>query len=163
MRRLITVSGFVVNSLNDLCAACVADALHLSGLILNVIRISAALANASAGHSCCDSLVRNVDLNNLVDVHAHLLKRLSLCNSSGEAVENEAVLCVVLAILSLRIPITTSSGTRSPLSIYALAARPAGVPFLHRLAEHIASGDSRDIQLFADYLSLGTLTCARSA
>ena len=104
-----------------------------------------------------------MNLNNLVDVHAHLLKRLSLCNSSGEAVENEAVLCVVLCDSVLED--TDYNFVRNEVaSVHIrLSSKTSGCAVLDRLAEHIASGDSRDIQLFADYLSLGTLTCARSA
>ena len=51
----------------------------------------AALANASARHSGYDPIVAYVDREDCVDYDAHLLKRLSLGDRTGEAVKNKSV------------------------------------------------------------------------
>ena len=64
---------------------------------------------------------------------------------------------------SLTRPMMMSSGTRPPASMTFLASRPSGVPALTWRAQHVAGGDLRDAELFADELRLRALAGARSA
>ena len=61
-----------------------------------MIGISALFADTSAAQALCNRFIRNVNLDNLVDGNAHSVKSLRLRYSAGEAIQNEAVLAVIL-------------------------------------------------------------------
>ena len=60
-----------------------------------MIGSTALSADASAGHSLDYLFVRNFNVDDKVDVHAHLIKRFRLRNGAGETVKDEAVLAVI--------------------------------------------------------------------
>ena len=77
------------------------------------------------------------------------LERLGLADAAREAVEQEAVRAASPSTHSRITPMMTSSGTRSPLSMYSLAFWPSSVPLAHRLAQDVAGGDVGQVEVLA--------------
>ena len=61
-----------------------------------MIRSAAIFADTASGHTLDNAFVRYVDVDDVLDINAHSVQSFSLRNRSGEAVENEAILCVRL-------------------------------------------------------------------
>ena len=86
--------GSVILSLNKLAAAGVAHALCFGLFIKNVIGIAALGADTSAGKSGRNFFIRHLDIKHLIDLHAHILKRLRLRNGARKSVKDKSVYTV---------------------------------------------------------------------
>ena len=99
-----------------------------------------------------------------VDLLQRLVERLGLRVGAREAVEQEAVArCPARDRRSRITPMITSSGTRSPLSMYSLASLPRSVPSLTACAQDVAGRDVGEREVLLQALGLGALARARGS
>ena len=83
-----------------------------------------------------------------------------LRDGAREAVEQEALAASSSASRLRTMSMVTSSGTRSPASMYALACRPERGPLADVGPEDVAGGDLRHRQVLRDELGLRPLARA---
>src|SRR5699024_9621573 len=74
---------------DQLAAAAVAHALFGAGFVDDMIACTALGADAAAGHPLEDRLVGHDQINDLVDLHPHLLQGFALGDGARHAVEDE--------------------------------------------------------------------------
>ena len=153
----------VVLADNQLFAASVADTLLLRGLEICVERCAAVEANSSTAHALLDLLIGYIYFNYLVDGNAHSVERFSLRNSSGKAVENEAVLCVGLFYSILEYSDNDVVGNKVACVHSSFSFQTVFGTGFNGCSEHIARRDSGYAELFADNFCLSALAGAGSA
>ncbi|MNT08490.1 hypothetical protein D3C72_1432340 [compost metagenome] len=119
--------------------------------------------HAAAAHALDDGVERHVDLQHVVDGHAGFLHRLGLRNGAREAIEQIALFAVAVLKTVLHQADNDVIG-HQPARVHHLlgfdAQRRTG---LHRGAQHVARGDLRNAELFADELGLRAFAGARCA
>ena len=58
-------------------------------------RSATIFANTASGHTVDDFFIRNVDVDDMLNLNTHIIQSLSLRNSSWKTVKNETLLAVI--------------------------------------------------------------------
>jgi len=147
----------------QLFAADIADAFLLGGVGNDVVGSAAGQAGAPAGHALFYFLIADFQGNHMVKVDACCFQGFRLSDGAGHAVQDVAVLAVRL--LKPFGDDADDDFVRNQLAgiHILLGLQTYGGAVLDGGPQDVAGGDGRNVQLFADDLSLRALAGAGSA
>ena len=154
---------FIIVTLNQLAAAAVAHAGHLGRHSHQMVAGSAVLADAAAAHALHDRLIGDLNGDYVVKPDPGLLQRLSLSDGAGHAVQDIAVLAVILVQPVMDDADDDLIGDQLAGLHVGFRLLAGGGAVFHGGPEDVASGDCGDIQHFAQALSLCALAGAGGA
>ena len=128
-----------------------------------MVRGTASLADTASGHTGDDGVVGHLDIEDRVDLHAHGVQSLGLGDGPGEAVQDEAVLAVILSQPLFDDADEDLIGHQlAALHVgFGLQAHLRAAP--QRFAQHVPRGNGGDVVVLADDLRLGAFPSSRGA
>jgi uncharacterized protein YjbI with pentapeptide repeats len=151
----------VVVALDQGLSGNVVDALVLRRVELDVVGATGGEVDPAPTHAVDYLLVVDVDLDHCVECYAHGAERFGLCQRAREAVEQKAVLAVVLRYALVDKPHYDVVGHQATGIHDLLGLLAQRGPLLDRGPEHVAGGYLRDAILVLDVVGLGALACPR--
>ena len=113
---------------------------------------------AAAAETLDDFFVIHINLNHEIDIHALFHQRLGLGDGAREAVEQEAVLAVVLGDALFDQAENDVVGYQTAGIHHFLGFQAQRGARFHRGTQHIAGGDLGNGKFFLDELRLSALT-----
>ena len=151
----------VVLALDEGAAADVTLALLLGLLVQHMVRGSAAFTNTASGHTGDDVFIRHLDVEDSVDLHAHVVQSLGLGNGPGEAVQDETAFAVLLGQAVLDDADEDFIGHQLAAFHVGLGLQAHFRAALQRLTENVPRRDGGDVVSLADLFRLGAFAGAR--
>ena len=165
--RLLDRLGLVVVALDERRPSLVADALVLGRVEVHVVDVAVRRRRRRPERRWTTLVVgasiSSAAVSRRPSSLERLVERVGLRDRAREAVEQEAVVRPRPRSRSRIISMTSSSGTRSPASMYSAACLPSSVSFARVLAQHVAGGDVGQVEVLAQARGLRALAGAGRA
>ena len=86
----------IIRTNYKLSSALITNSVHCTGFIFGMIGSTAFAAKSATAQSLHNIRIRNLNVDNPVYFHTHIVKSLCLCNCTGKSVKNKSILTVIL-------------------------------------------------------------------
>ena len=143
---------------NQLVTALVTHIFHLWRIVDDVVRCAALAAHASAGQPLHDRLIRNFNVDHMIDLDAHFLQSLCLRHRPRKTVEDKTVFAIILFQTFVHHFNHYCIWHQFTCMNEFLCLLTGLCSVFHSRADDIAGTDLRNMTILTDFFRLGTLS-----